>query len=85
MNQNSIKVLRKKFNVIYDKNLWKNKKKLEKIIKKNDIIIIRNKTQLNETLLKKTNNLKFVGRLGVGLDNINLKSVSYTHLRAHET
>ena len=73
MNQNSIKVLRKKFNVIYDKNLWKNKKKLEKIIFKYDVIIIRNKTQLNEKLLKKTNNLKFVGRLGVGLDNINLK------------
>tara|TARA_B100000700_G_scaffold102322_1_gene115400 strand:+ start:2261 stop:3184 length:924 start_codon:yes stop_codon:yes gene_type:complete len=73
MNQNSINVLKKNFNVTYDKNLWRNKKKIENIIYKYDAIIVRNKTQLNETLLKKTNNLKFIGRLGVGLDNINTK------------
>ena len=73
MNQNSIKTLKKKFKVIYDKNLWRNKKKVENIIFKFDAIIVRNKTQLNETLLAKTNNLKFIGRLGVGLDNIDRK------------
>jgi len=73
MNQNSIRYLKKKFNVVYNKNFWKNKKKLENIISNFDAIIVRNKTQVNESLLKQTNNLKFIGRLGVGLDNINTK------------
>ena len=33
-------------------------------------MIVRNKTQLTEDLLSKAEQLTFVGRLGVGLDNI---------------
>ncbi len=73
MNQNSVLKLKKKFNLNYDKNLWKNKKKLTDIINEYDAIIVRNKTQLNKKILNKNKKLKFIGRLGVGLDNIDTK------------
>ena len=43
---------------------------IEKIIKDYDGLIVRNKTQVNSDILKNASNLKFIGRLGVGLDNI---------------
>ena len=33
-------------------------------------MIVRNKTQVNKNILSNAKNLKFIGRLGVGLDNI---------------
>ncbi len=49
------------------------KKKLANIINEYDAIIVRNKTQLNKKILNKNKKLKFIGRLGVGLDNIDIK------------
>ena len=72
MNQNSIGILKKKFNTNYDKNLWKDEKKISNIISEYSGLIVRNKTQVNKILLDKAKNLRFIGRLGVGLDNINL-------------
>ena len=72
MNLNSISTLKKKFKINYDKNLWKDEKKISNIISQYSGLIVRNKTQVNKILLDKAKNLKFIGRLGVGLDNINL-------------
>ncbi len=72
MSQNSVSALKKKFNINYDKNLWKNEKKISNIISEYSGLIVRNKTQVNKKILEKAKNLKFIGRLGVGLDNINL-------------
>ena len=65
MNQNSISTLKKKFNINYDKNLWKDEKKMSNIISEYSGLIVRNKTQVNKLLLDKAKNLKFIGRLGV--------------------
>ena len=70
INQNSLEKLNKKFDVKYDEKLCENKIEIEKIIKDYDGLIVRNKTQVNSDILKKASNLKFIGRLGVGLDNI---------------
>jgi len=70
MNEESIKTLKKKFNVKYDKELFKDEKKIKEEISNFEAIIVRNKTQLQKTILDKAIKLKFVGRLGVGLDNI---------------
>ena len=56
-----------------DEKLWENIDELNHIIKDYDGLIVRNKTQVNLNLLKKGSNLKFIGRLGVGLDNIDTK------------
>ena len=47
-----------------------NQDRLSSLIAMTDAVIVRNKTQLTEELLLKANKLTFVGRLGVGLDNI---------------
>ena len=61
------------FNVIYKKDAWGNLDYLKKEINNFDGVIVRNKTQLKEDILKKASNLKFIGRLGVGLDNIDIE------------
>ncbi len=70
INQNSLDNLKKKFDVKYEEKLCENKLELEEIIKEYDGLIVRNKTQVNSDILKNASKLKFIGRLGVGLDNI---------------
>ena len=66
----ALKILSKDFNVIYKKDIWENSDDLTKEINKFEGIIVRNKTNLNQSILEKAENLKYIGRLGVGLDNI---------------
>ena len=73
INQNSLNNLNNKFEVKNNEKLWENINELNHIIKDYDGLIVRNKTQVNLNLLKKGSNLKFIGRLGVGLDNIDTK------------
>ena len=70
INQNSLENLNKKFDVMYNEKLCENEKQLITIVKDYDGLIVRNKTQVNKDVLFKAKNLKFIGRLGVGLDNI---------------
>ena len=70
INQNSLKNLNKKFDVKYDEKLYENEKQLITMIKDYEGLIVRNKTQVNLDILKNALKLKFIGRLGVGLDNI---------------
>ena len=70
MEQDSVDTIAQKFEVMYNPNLSENIDELASQISFFDAIIVRNKTQLNEDLLAATNKLKFIGRLGVGLDNI---------------
>ena len=70
IDQGALKILSKDFNVIYKKDIWENSDYLKKEINKSEGIIVRNKTNLNQSILEKAENLKYIGRLGVGLDNI---------------
>ena len=70
INQNSLENLNKKFDVNYDEKLCEDEKEIIKIIRDYDGLIVRNKTQVNSDILKNAFKLKFIGRLGVGLDNI---------------
>ena len=70
MEATSVEMLKKNFDVTVDKNLSLNHNELKKIISNFDILIVRNKTQVNKEILKNASSLKFIGRLGVGLDNI---------------
>jgi len=74
INQESLNNLKNKFDVKYDEKLWENNKKLEEIIKDYDGLIVRNKTKVNLNILENASSLKFIGRLGVGLDNIDTES-----------
>ena len=70
MEQDSVNKISQQFDVNYDPSLHENIEELGSQIASVDAIIVRNKTQLNEALLTKARKLRFVGRLGVGLDNI---------------
>ena len=70
MEETSVEILKKFFDVTVDKSLSLNHNELKKIISNFDILIVRNKTQVNKEILENASNLKFIGRLGVGLDNI---------------
>ena len=70
MENKSIEMLQANFDVTVDKDLSISTNELKKIVNHYDAIIVRNKTQVNQEVLENATNLKFVGRLGVGLDNI---------------
>ena len=70
INKSSLENLNKKFDVKYDEKLCENEKQLITMIKDYEGLIVRNKTQVNLDILKNALKLKFIGRLGVGLDNI---------------
>ena len=69
--QEGIEILQEMGEVIYDQNLWKSDDLLEKI-QDCDALIVRNQTKVSKELMQKAPNLKVVGRLGVGLDNIDV-------------
>ena len=80
INQKSLDRLNKVFEVYYDEKLWRNSKKISKLIRDFDCLILRNKTIVNKSLLDKARKIKFIGRLGVGLDNIDLKNCNLKNI-----
>ena len=58
---------------------------LKKEIKKYDAIIIRSATKLTGDILKEADHLKFIGRAGVGLDNVDLKTATEKGIVAMNT
>lgn len=60
------------FDVQYDPTLVDNRTALLEMLAEARAIIVRNRTQVDRELLRHAPNLKVVGRLGVGLDNIDL-------------
>ncbi len=56
--------------VHYDPNLWKDREALKARLAGATALIVRNQTQVNAELLAAAPQLRVVGRLGVGLDNI---------------
>ena len=73
MDANSINNLKNEFDVYYDSDLYRNIKKILDVVDQYEALIVRNKTLVNKDLLLKAERLKIIGRLGVGLDNIDTK------------
>lgn len=53
-------------------NLWKDPHQLQDLIQDADGLIVRNQTQVDQDLLTAARKLRVIGRLGTGLDNIDL-------------
>lgn len=60
------------FDVVYDPDLVDRPEQLRKHISDARALIVRNRTQVNGALLESAPKLRAVGRLGVGLDNIDV-------------
>ena len=67
-------LLAARFDVRYDKTLVDRPIELAQTLATADALIVRNRTQLNRALLDTAPRLAIVGRLGVGLDNIDVES-----------
>jgi Phosphoglycerate dehydrogenase and related dehydrogenases len=72
MDKAEVEKLQSKFETIYDEELFKDQTKILKIIPSVDVLIVRNNTSVNEAVINAAINLKVIGRLGVGLDNVNV-------------
>ena len=68
----AIEVLKKDFKVHWDRELWAKRADLEKLVRNLPALIVRNRTPVDKALLELAPKLKVVGRLGVGLDNIDV-------------
>lgn len=64
--------LRDDFEVIYDPDMYADRPRLMASVVDARAIIIRNRTRIDPELLAAAKDLKVVGRLGVGLDNIDM-------------
>ena len=60
--------------VEYDPDLWRDPEALRKKVETADALIVRNQAIVDAALLQSADSLGAVGRLGVGLDNIDLDS-----------
>lgn len=74
MDESAVDLLKRKYNVYYDCSLVEDSNSLVKLINTMKALIVRNKTLVTKELIENAPNLTCVGRLGVGLDNIDLNA-----------
>jgi (S)-sulfolactate dehydrogenase len=60
------------YDIHYDPGLVDNADQLKELLKDARALVVRNRTQVNSELLEAAPRLRVIGRLGVGLDNIDL-------------
>jgi (S)-sulfolactate dehydrogenase len=72
MDQGSVDGLANEFDVLYDPDLVDRAEDLAAAVADARALIVRNRTQVRGALLEAARALRVVGRLGVGLDNIDL-------------
>jgi (S)-sulfolactate dehydrogenase len=72
MDEAAVATLAAKFNTTYDATLVERRAELIAALADADALIVRNRTQVDRDLLATAPILKVIGRLGVGLDNIDV-------------
>ncbi|MGL4289178.1 MAG: hydroxyacid dehydrogenase [Phreatobacter sp.] len=72
MDEAAVEDLRRDFSVTYDKGLVDRPDELARLTAGARALIVRNRTQVRGALLAAGSRLEAIGRLGVGLDNIDL-------------
>jgi (S)-sulfolactate dehydrogenase len=76
MDEAAVAALKARYSVHHDPDLFGKPDELAKLVADIPALIVRNQTQVRGALLAGAKNLKVVGRLGVGLDNINMEACS---------
>ncbi|WP_142848133.1 hydroxyacid dehydrogenase [Telmatospirillum sp. J64-1] len=72
MDEAAVASLASDFRVLYDPSLVDQPERLVQTASQARAIIVRNRTQVRAPLIEQCRNLRVVGRLGVGLDNIDV-------------
>lgn len=81
INDAALETLSDDFDVDYDPSLFERVADLENAVSECRALIVRNRTQVNESLLDAATNLEVIGRLGVGLDNIDMRACKKRDIR----
>ena len=76
MDSDAVADLAETYDVIYDPDLVDDRARLLALLPSVEALIVRNRTQVDAALLGQAPKLKVVGRLGVGLDNIDLAAAA---------
>ena len=74
MDQAAVAELSERIETLYDPELADRRDELMSLMPRAEALIVRNRTRVDETLIKASPDLRCVGRLGVGLDNIDLNA-----------
>lgn len=74
MDESAVALLQQQFQVVYDPTLVDHSASLQKLMIDCNALIIRNKTQITAEFIAQSPSLRVIGRLGVGLENINLEA-----------
>lgn len=80
MDESAVEALRAQCDVLYDATLVDRQADLLAALVGARALIVRNRTQVNTALLEAAPGLVVVGRLGVGLDNIDLPACRARHI-----
>lgn len=74
MDDSAVEALRDAFDTLYDPTLVDDPARLAEVSAGARALIVRNRTQVRGVLLEGAEGLQVVGRLGVGLDNIDVEA-----------
>ncbi len=74
MDTAAVEWLKARYDVNYEPTLVEQRQKMLDAMADADAIIVKNMTRVDEALLAAARKLRIVGRLGVGLDNIDLEA-----------
>ena len=74
MTQSAIDDLARDFDIIYERDLFERPEDLKALVADADGLIVRNRTQVRDDLLEVATKLCVIGRLGVGLDNLDMEA-----------
>jgi D-3-phosphoglycerate dehydrogenase len=72
----AIEKLAAKYSIVREPVLWKNPSALIEKIREARTVMVRNQTQLSAEVLAAASDLKGIGRIGVGLDNIDVAAAT---------
>ncbi|SIP91484.1 MULTISPECIES: hydroxyacid dehydrogenase [unclassified Bosea (in: a-proteobacteria)] len=81
MDEAAVEALRARYDVHHDPDLFAKPDELERLLADVPALIVRNQTQVRGAVLDAAKNLKVVGRLGVGLDNIDMAACAARDIR----
>lgn len=81
MDEAAVDQLRARHVVVYDPQLVDQPEALREHLADADALIVRNRSQVRGALLEHASRLKVVGRLGVGLDNIDVEACESKGIR----
>lgn len=74
MDEAAVAALRARYRVHHDAELFAKPEELKRLVAAVPALIVRNQTQVRGDVLAAASQLKVVGRLGVGLDNIDMEA-----------